>query len=531
MTAVTSRYELLEQLGQGGSGVVYKAMDLQLQRPVAIKRLMRSPGAGETHEDAGQLRQEALSLSALQHPNIVTIHDIGTDEDGPYVVMEYLEGQTLEQVVEGAPLPLEEFATLVQDTLGGLGAAHARGMLHRDLKPSNIMLVWLPTCEMQFKLLDFGIAKYCPAPTTQTTDVEGSVMGTVYFMAPEQFERGTLDQRTDLYSLGCSYYHALTGNYPFTADSAAGVMAAHLTHAPGPLAEWRTDLPPAVVEWVLRLMSRLPEDRPDSAAQALALFKLALQPPVRPLPKPSVSANPQVIRPVIQPVRLPQPEEAPSSGNAMSIIVPVICCLLLSAAAYGYWHFQESKKKYQPAPASSVATKTVANIVAAAPGEVASEPVPPDGSPKTEPAPTREVNVAAVADQMPASPPAAMQETTSATPAPPTPPPAMAATGAPLDPHALDQLRASLNQPVEVEGVVTSVGESKSGKTRYVNFARRAGESVSLAFRTAETESIFPKSRLEALQGVKVRARGTVTEFNGGLLIYIKDESALVRVD
>ncbi|WP_156345703.1 hypothetical protein [Verrucomicrobium spinosum] len=107
----------------------------------------------------------------------------------------------------------------------------------------------------------------------------------------------------------------------------------------------------------------------------------------------------------------------------------------------------------------------------------------------------------------------------------------MMAAGAPLDPRALDQLRTSLNQPVEVEGVVTSVGESKSGKTRYLNFSRRAGESVSLAFRTADTESVFPKSRLEALQGAKVRARGTVTELNGGLLIYIKEESALVRVN
>ncbi|WP_009965651.1 serine/threonine-protein kinase [Verrucomicrobium spinosum] len=527
MTAVTSRYELLEQLGQGGSGVVYKAMDLQLHRPVAIKRLMRSPGAGETHEDAGQLRQEALSLSALQHPNIVTIHDIGTDEDGPYVVMEYLEGQTMEQVVEGAPLPLEEFATLVQDTLGGLGAAHARGMLHRDLKPSNIMLVWLPTCEMQFKLLDFGIAKYCPAPTTQTTDVEGSVMGTVYFMAPEQFERGTLDQRTDLYSLGCSYYHALTGNYPFTADSAAGVMAAHLTHAPGPLAEWRPDLPAAVVDWVLRLMSRLPEDRPDSAAQALALFKLALQPPARPLPKPAVSANPHVSRPVIQPVRLPHPEEASSSGNAMSIIIPVICCLLLSAAAYGYWHFQEAKKKYQPAPASN---RPVKEAAPSGPGESVPEQVQ---TPETAPPPEPAVTMVPATEQMSASPPVAMQETTAPAPAtaPPSPPSTMMAAGAPLDPRALDQLRTSLNQPVEVEGVVTSVGESKSGKTRYLNFSRRAGESVSLAFRTADTESVFPKSRLEALQGAKVRARGTVTELNGGLLIYIKEESALVRVN
>lgn len=526
MTAVTSRYELLEQLGQGGSGVVYKAMDLQLQRPVAIKRLMRSPGAGETHEDAGQLRQEALSLSALQHPNIVTIHDIGTDEDGPYVVMEFLEGQTLEQVVEGAPLPLEEFTTLVQDTLGGLGAAHARGMLHRDLKPSNIMLVWLPTCEMQFKLLDFGIAKYCPAPTTQTTDVEGSVMGTVYFMAPEQFERGTLDQRTDLYSLGCSFYHALTGNYPFTADSAAGVMAAHLTLAPGPLAEWRPDLPAAVVDWVLRLMSRLPEDRPDSAAQALALFKLALQPPARPLPKPSISAHPHVIRPVIQPVRLPHPEEAPSSGNVTSIIVPVICCLLLSAAAYGYWHFQEAKKKYQPAPASN---RPVKEVAPSGPGESAPEQAEtPEATSPPEPVAT----MIAVADQMPAIPPVAIQETTAPAPAAPSPPPpTMVASGPPLDPHALEQLRASLNQPVEVEGVVVSVGESKSGKTRYLNFARKPGETVSLAFRTAETDAVFPRSRLDGLQGAKVRARGAVTELNGGLLIYIKDESALVRVD
>ena len=107
----------------------------------------------------------------------------------------------------------------------------------------------------------------------------------------------------------------------------------------------------------------------------------------------------------------------------------------------------------------------------------------------------------------------------------------MVATGAPLDPHALEQLRASLNQPVEVEGVVTSVGESKSGKTRYVNFSRRPGESVSLAFRTAKTESLFPKSRLEALQGAKVRARGIVTESNGNLLIYIGNENDLSLAD
>lgn len=539
----SSRYEIQQTLGQGGSGVVYKALDVQLQRLVAIKRLAQPApaalpaGAADTptHGTAESLRQEALALSSLQHPNIVTVHDIGTDEEGPYVVMEHLEGQTLEQVVEGAPLPLEEFTTLVQDTLSGLGAAHARGLLHRDVKPSNIMLVWLPTHEMRFKLLDFGIAKHCPAPASQTTDVEGGIMGSIYFMAPEQFERAPLDVRTDLYALGCTFFHALTGCHPFHADTAAGVMAAHLQHAPGPLAEWRPDLPPAVVDWVLKLMSRRPEDRPDTAAQALALFRLAKdsagEPPPPP-PVPDAVASPKTALPDRPSGRGPQvvikapPPVAPATGgksSVLSILVPLLLFVVLATAAFAWHQWQEAKKKFQ---APEWGKQVVSNLIQ-------ESATPPRTTPEATPPPADDAPLAEAVSPASFTPPA--QEPAMVpplapepTPAPPVPAPATMAmdTGtAALPPTALDQLRSRVNETVEVEGTVTGIGESKSGKTRYVNFTRRPGESVSLAFRTVETEALFPKSRLESWVGQKLRAKGVLTEFNGGLLIYIKDEA------
>lgn len=522
---MTSRYELQERLGQGGSGVVYKALDVQLQRAVAIKRLAQRStdedsveGSGSTtHGTQESLRNEALALSALQHPNIVTVHDIGSDSDGPFVVMEYLEGQTLETVVEHAPLPLKEFTTLVQDALSGLGAAHARGMLHRDLKPSNIMLVWLPTQEMQFKLLDFGIAKYSPVPSEQTTDVSGSVMGTIYFMAPEQFERAALDARSDLYSLGCTFFFALTGRYPFTADSAAGVMAAHLQHLPGPLAEWRPDLPAPVVQWVLQLMSRVPEGRPDTAAQALALYKRALQPQATPLPHAGqLLARRQMQAAAQSATRSPVAAEPPrKSGGKVLLVMALVLLALAGGGGYAAWRVKEAaaegvafaKKTLEASLPPASSQPALAQQAVPAIRETSDNPPAPD----TPPAPA----------MVPAEP---------ASPAPaPQPPPDVSVASGPLPPTALDRLRTLVNQPVEVEGVVVSVGESKSGKTRYVNFSRRPGESLSLAFRTSETDTAFPKSRLESFAGTKIRARGRVTEFNGNLLIYIEQEKDVTK--
>ena len=273
MPGLNTRYEIQNVVGHGGAGTVYKALDTQLDRPVAIKKLHTAEATGTQaaiiQNATASLLREAKTLSAIQHPNIVTLYDMGMDEEGPYVVMEYLEGQTLEEAIEQAPLPLQEFTMLARDILNGLHAAHSRSILHRDMKPSNVKLVWLPTGELQFKILDFGLAKFSAIPSVQTMDVKGGVLGSIHFMAPEQFERAPLDVRTDLYSTGCVFFHSLTGNYPFGGKTEPQVMMSHMYNKVGPLADLRPDLPEPVVQWVLKFMKRSPDERHQSAKEAL----------------------------------------------------------------------------------------------------------------------------------------------------------------------------------------------------------------------------------------------------------------------
>ncbi len=277
---LSERYTIESVIGQGGAGTVYKALDTQLDRPVAIKKLHTVDGsASQTallQNATATLLREAKVLSALQHPNIVTLYDIGVDEEGPFVVMEYLDGQTLEEAIEQAPLPLREFTILANNILHGLRAAHSRNILHRDMKPANIKLVWLPADELQFKILDFGLAKFSAIPSVQTMDVRGGVMGSIHFMAPEQFERSPLDARTDLYSTGCVFFHALTASYPFSGKTEPQVMMSHMYHKVGPLADLRPDVPVPLVDWVLKFMNRDPNERHQSAAEALQALQTAL---------------------------------------------------------------------------------------------------------------------------------------------------------------------------------------------------------------------------------------------------------------
>jgi serine/threonine-protein kinase len=280
MHALSSRYQIQEVIGHGGAGTVYKALDTQLDRPVAIKKLHTVEGSASQTAiiqiATASLLREAKTLSAIQHPNIVTLYDMGVDEEGPYVVMEYLDGQTLEEAIEHAPFPMREFTMLAKDVLNGLLAAHSRNILHRDMKPANIKLVWLSTGELKFKILDFGLAKFSAIPSVQTMDMKGGVMGSIHFMAPEQFERGLLDARTDLYSTGCVFYHALTARYPFTGKTEPQVMMSHMYHQVGPLAELRPDLSQPMVDWVLKFMQRDPNDRHQSTAEAMQSFQEAL---------------------------------------------------------------------------------------------------------------------------------------------------------------------------------------------------------------------------------------------------------------
>ncbi len=282
---VNDRYEIRRKLGQGGAGAVYEGYDQQLRRKVAIKRLLTEDDP-ESDEKIDQLLKECHSLSALNSPHIVQLYDFGKDEDGPFVVMELLEGETLEDLVRNGPFTEVDFVNLAEQSLEGLLAAHDANILHRDLKPCNFMVTWLPSGRMQLKLLDFGLAKLTAEPSKQTIAHGNSLLGSIYFMAPEQFERLPLDPRTDLYSLGAVFYYTLAGTFPFDGDSVAQVMAGHLTGQYHDLREYRPDLNPEYAKWVMNLMSRDPNSRPESCTAALSQF-LGIRQGTYSVPEPS----------------------------------------------------------------------------------------------------------------------------------------------------------------------------------------------------------------------------------------------------
>ena len=294
---MSERYQFHEKIGQGGLGEVYRATDLQLKREVAVKRLIPldedeiAKSYGGT--SPSNLLGEATTLSALQHPNIVTVYDAGMDSDGFFVVMELLRGETFDKTVERGALNETDFKRFVVQTMEGLVAAHHAGIIHRDLKPSNLMVNWLPSGKFQIKILDFGLAKFSNKPAVQTTDHGDGILGSIYFMAPEQFERIKLDERTDLYSMGAIYHYCLTGQYPFDGRNAPEVMAAHLQGKVRPIGEIRPELSNWISDWIMWLINRSPENRPQSSRQALDMFNKQLQANTKPEDATSAAMIPQ----------------------------------------------------------------------------------------------------------------------------------------------------------------------------------------------------------------------------------------------
>ncbi len=266
---VADRFELKELIGSGGLGDVYRAWDHHLNRAVAVKRVRMQ----ETPNDrrlAEQTWREAMTTACLQHPNIVTIFDYGIDADGAYVIMELIEGETLEDVLSRGPLQFEDFRRFAQQSLEGILAAHTLGLIHRDLKPGNFMIAQSSDASLfTVKILDFGLAKYLDAPQPQSMDHFNSLMGSIHYMAPEQFQRLPLDRRTDLYSLGCIFYESVTGHPAFDGPNVSELIDAHLKGTPYPMKQLRKDISPQLEKWILRLLERDPTRRALSAAEAL----------------------------------------------------------------------------------------------------------------------------------------------------------------------------------------------------------------------------------------------------------------------
>ncbi len=261
-TSVKDRYRIDTKLGEGGMGVVYKAHDTLLDRAVALKAL-----APHLFSDQGlkRLLREAQSAAKLTHPGIVAIYDVLGDGDARHIVMEYVEGKTLRDLL---PMPWREAAGLMAQVFEAIEFAHTHGIIHRDLKPENIIV----TPDGRARVMDFGLARSeGRSRMTQT----GMVVGTALYMAPEQALQGKADPHSDLYALGCVFYELITGQPPFTGEDPLAIIAQHINLAPRTPRHHVPDLPPAMETLILKLLAKDPKERTRSAGDVARMLTLA----------------------------------------------------------------------------------------------------------------------------------------------------------------------------------------------------------------------------------------------------------------
>lgn len=277
-------YEILSVLGAGGMGQVYSARNIISGRIEAMKVLL--PDFAAEPELATRFTAEIRILATLEHPNIAQLRTAFQFQNQLVMVMEFVEGVTLEKRASESPVSLDEILNYAGQVLAALSYAHSKGVTHRDIKPANIMI----TSHGQVKLMDFGIAK-------STTDLQltrpGTTMGSVYYMSPEQVRGGAVDARSDIYSFGVTLYEMLTGRRPFQADTAYTVLNAQLNEAPQPLTQINSSIPPELNNIVLRAMVKAPEGRFQTADDFRAALRAIKEPApakgAQPIPAPAVA--------------------------------------------------------------------------------------------------------------------------------------------------------------------------------------------------------------------------------------------------
>jgi serine/threonine protein kinase len=256
-----SRYKILEKLGEGGMGVVYKAEDTKLNRMVALKFL--PPDLTRDPEAEQRFIHEAQAASALEHANICSVHEIGELEGQTFIVMGYYEGETLKKRIERGPLPIDEAVSITIQVAEGLSKAHQAGIVHRDIKPANIVL----TKDGAAKILDFGLAKVAGHALLAKP---GTTLGTAAYMSPEQAEGETIDDRPDLWSLGVTLYETLSGTRPFESDYEQALVYSILNAEPQPLRRIRSDVPESLEKISRRALQKKPVERYQTAAELIA---------------------------------------------------------------------------------------------------------------------------------------------------------------------------------------------------------------------------------------------------------------------
>jgi eukaryotic-like serine/threonine-protein kinase len=377
-------YRVIEKIGAGGMGEVYRALDPRLEREVALKIISdsflvsdpaTSPSPAGTPRSRAQLSherflREARAVATLNHPNICAIYDVGEQEGQPYLVMELLHGETLQQYLSHYRLLPSEVISLGQQAASALGAAHARGIIHRDIKPANLFVVKSGRDRKQLKILDFGVAKKQGAEasldsrffdaqnnTATTTNAgglttPGSTFGTAAYMSPEQAKGDPLDHRTDLFSLGSVLYEMATGRPPFGDRSTAGVFAALLMKDPPPVSSLNPAMPRGLDSIIAKLLAKDRDQRYHSAEELVAdLEAVSVS-----VSSPGATGRLAVYTPP------PSPPLPPAGGRPLRSRMLVIGALLLVALAGGValFHFHSSVK---PAPAAAKDSIVVADFI------------------------------------------------------------------------------------------------------------------------------------------------------------------------
>ena len=289
-------YKIVSMIGKGGMGEVYLGTDTRLGRPVAIKVSSR--------EFNDRFEREAKAISTLNHPNICTLYDVGPN----YLVMEYIEGETLSKIIERGPLPLDKALQYAVQIVDALAAAHAKGVIHRDLKPGNVIIT-----RNGAKVLDFGLAKLSTEKispesaaniqtVTEPITRAGAILGTLYYMSPEQVEGKEADERSDIFSFGVVFYEMITGQRPFNGDTQAAVLASLLKDQPPPMNQRQPGVPRAIERMVRKCLEKKPDDRWHSARDLKPMLELIdLDAP----PSSMSSASASIPIPVQTPARKP----------------------------------------------------------------------------------------------------------------------------------------------------------------------------------------------------------------------------------